>query len=209
MSDTSSRQSKSKTKQKSSDLVELERSSVKDTLSSFSTDTLRKSGQAFTEIGKGMFEQLMGLSEQAEKQQKMEKKQETELPKKLERRSLFNFTEMMERRQIQEIQTLLKQVRQEVDAIKSADAAMMNEVKDIDNMTLLSLSERPGIYHVRILEVFVKLLRSIRVKISESSMWLRVARGKQSGGNLFKARSSKMGGNYANSAEHSIARSTQ
>jgi hypothetical protein len=117
---------------------------------------------------------------------------------------------METRRQIEQMKELIKQIKQEVDAIKRADASMMSEVNDIENLTINSLPDKPGIYHVRFLEVVLKVLRTLRSKVSESGTWLQAMNSKKKQrGSAFGARSKKAGTQYSMSQELSNARSVQ
>lgn len=194
------------------DTLETESSTFDGGLSSFAKDTVNKVGQNFNDIGKGMFDQLLGsYQENAEKPQSQEQKQkqDSEAPR-LENRTLFSFQDMETRRQIEQMKELIKQIKQEVDALKRADSSMMSEVSDIENLTINSMPDKPGIYHIRFLEVVLKVLKTLRMKVSESGTWLQAMNSKKKKrGAAFGARSKKAGTQYSMSKELSNARSVQ
>ena len=181
-------------------------------LSSFAKDTVNKVGQNFSDIGKGMFDQLLGSYQETSEKQKPQEQaqnQESEAPK-LENKTLFSFQDMETRRQIEQMKELIKQIKQEVDAIKRADSSMMSEVNDIENLTINNLPDKPGIYHIRFLEVVLKVLQTLRMKVSESGTWLQAMNSKKKKrGSAFAARSKKAGTQYSMSQELSNARSVQ
>ena len=45
-------------------------------------------------------------------------------------------------------------------------------VNDISKLTVEGLPTKPGIYHLRFLEFIIKILRTIRKKVSEGRLWL-------------------------------------
>jgi hypothetical protein len=72
------------------------------------------------------------------------------------------------------------------------------------------LPEKPGIYHVRFLEIIVNVLRALRAKINESSTWMQALTSKKKKrGSLFAVRAKKKGTQYSLSQELSSARSVQ
>jgi hypothetical protein len=168
---------------------------------------------SFKQIGSGMFDQLFGLDNQGQEQQaerpfaQQEQKQQ---PKRLESRNLFNMREIEERRQIEAIKELIKQIKKEVDMIQKADKALMSEVQDIQKLAIDSSDIKPGIYHMRFLEVVLRILQSLRSKISESRMWMdALVSKKKKRGSLFASRAKKQGTQYSMSQELSNARSVQ
>jgi hypothetical protein len=109
-----------------------------------------------------------------------------------------------------EIEALTHEIRRMVEVIKTQDSALMNDVKDAQKAVLEAQPEESGIYHVRFLEVILKLLKSIREKISDSRTWLEAMTSKRAKrGSLFAARSKKKGTQYSLSQELSNARSVQ
>lgn len=109
-----------------------------------------------------------------------------------------------------EIESLTHEIRKMIDVIKTQDAALLTEVKDAQKAVLESHPEDAGIYHVRFLEVILKLLGAIREKISDSRTWLEAMTSKRAKrGSLFAARTKKKGTQYSLSQELASARSVQ
>lgn len=122
-------------------------------------------------------------------------KQEKKEPVRIRRQEvLFN---RQEQGIMQEMRMLLKEVKKELDAVKVQEASL---VSDITKLTLNDSNEKPGIYHLRFLEFIIKLLRSIRKKISEGRMWLESSyqRKKQKG---FRGKARKHGTAFSLSKE--------
>lgn len=131
-------------------------------------------------------------------------------PQKKER-NLFHFREYHERQIVtKEIQELISQIKQEIETIKKADASVLHQVQDIQKLSVESLPEEQGVYHVRFLEIVLSILRTLRQKINESGTWLTaMISKKKKRGSLFMARSKKMGTQYSLSQELQSARSVQ
>ena len=125
--------------------------------------------------------------------------------------SIFNYQRYYEQEVVKrEIKQLTEAVKKEIEMLKKADSALLNDVKDIQNMTIDSLPEKPGIYHIRFFEIILSLLRTLRAKIGESRTWLSaMVSKKKKRGSLFAARSKKAGTQYSMSQELSNARSVQ
>lgn len=138
---------------------------------------------------------------------------EMDQPQKLQKRkeTIFNFKEHYERENVhREIQQLMQQIKREIESVKKADSALLQEVKDIDKMVVENLPSKVGIYHVRFLEIVLALLRSVREKIGDSKSWLdAMVSRKKKRGSLFAVRSKKMGTQYSLSQEIQSARSVQ
>jgi len=195
------------------DNVEVEKStSLGGVLSSFAKDTAKQTSNQIKEIGTGLFDQLMNsesIKEQYPKYQD-EVKEQKKSAMNLERGTLFSFREQEEGRQINEIKELIQAIRREVQEIKQADASLLHEVKDIEKLTIDSMPEKPGIYHVRFLEIVLKVLRSLRLKIGESNTWMQALVSKKAKrGSAFARRSKKSGTQYSLSQEHQVTRNVQ
>lgn len=132
-------------------------------------------------------------------------------PKQRQEFSIFNYQHYYEKEVVKkEIRQLTEMVKKELEMIKKADTALLNEVKDIQNMTLESLPDKPGIYHIRFFEIILSILKTLRAKIGESRTWLSaMVSKKKKRGSLFAARSKKAGTQYSMSQELSNARSVQ
>jgi len=203
----------SKVQRGTHDSVELEKSSsVGDSFSSLAKDTAKHTVDSIKEIGTGLFDQLM--SSESIVEQSPDYRQEVKEQKKsamnLERGTLFSFREQEEGRQIDEIKQLIEAIRREVQGIKQADASLMQEVKDIEKLTIDSMPESLGIYHLRFLEIVLKILQSLRLKIGESNTWMQALVNKKAKrGSAFAVRSKKSGTQYSLSQEHQVTRNVQ
>lgn len=199
-------------KQQNQNSLEREKeTSVGGSISDLSKDTVKKVGNAFGDIGKGIFEQLLSQSDIEYAPEKPRHQEEQERPAfNPERGTIFNFRNIEEQRQISEIKQLIEAIKQEVESIKRADSALMSEVKDIEKLTIDTLPERPGIYHVRFLELVLKVLQTLKLKISESGTWMEALKSKKAKrGSAFAANTKKKGTQYSMSQELSNARSVQ
>lgn len=125
--------------------------------------------------------------------------------------SIFNYQEYYESKIIKDqIKQLTESIKREVALVKKADKSLMGEINDISKLTLDSLPEKTGIYHVRFLEIILSLLQTIRAKIGESRTWLTaMVSKKKKRGSLFASLSKKKGTQYSLSQEMSSARSIQ
>ncbi|OGK24896.1 hypothetical protein A3A46_01795 [Candidatus Roizmanbacteria bacterium RIFCSPLOWO2_01_FULL_37_13] len=125
--------------------------------------------------------------------------------------SLFNYQHYYEQEIVKkEIKQLTDAIRKEIEFIKKADSALLQEVKDVQRLTLESLPEKPGIYHIRFFEIILQILRTLRAKIGESRTWLQaMISKKKKRGSLFAVRSKKKGTLYSLSQELQSARSIQ
>ena len=163
-----------------------------------------------------MLDQLMGVSESTpETPEEQQKKQIEELQKDKKslkkEANLFNYQSHHENVIVRDqIKNLLEQIRQEVQYIKKADASLLNDIRDIEKFTMDTLSEKPGIYHVKFLEIVLRILQSVRMKVGESRTWMQALMSKKKKrGSLFAARSKKQGTAYSMSQELSNSRSVQ
>lgn len=195
---------------KSKSLNPLE--SIKDITGSIGEDTVN----SLRDIGTGVIDQLLGINANSESENKQDTSTQTEQPKELKKRiqkeaNLFNYQNHHENVVVREqVKQLIEQIRQEVLYIKKADKSLLNEVKDIEKFTLETVSEKSGIYHVKFLEIVLRILRSVRMKVGESRTWLQAMMSKKKKrGSLFASRSKKQGTAYSMSQELSNARSVQ
>lgn len=188
--------------------------SIKDLSGSIGQGTV----DSLRDIGSGVLDQLLGMqngSEGESTNQEHEQKpveQLKEAQKKIQKEAnLFNYQNHHENVIVREqVKQLIEQIRQEVQYIKKADKSLLNEVKDIEKFTLETISEKPGIYHVKFLEIVLRILRSVRMKVGESRTWLQaMVSKKKKRGSLFASRSKKQGTAYSMSQELSNARSIQ
>lgn len=192
------------------DSIEFEQSpSISRSVTELAKDTVSEVGKSFNDIGKGLFEQLLaGNVPEKYRQNAPEKEQKPKM--NLERGTLFSYRDMEEKQQMNEIKELIEAIRQEVEQIKQADKSLMSQVRDIERLTIDSLPERPGIYHVRFLEVVLKFLQSLKLKIGESGTWMQAMQSKKAKrGSAFAVQSKKSGTQYSMSQEIAASRNVQ
>ena len=213
-----------KTKQKSSqssfvnnrDSVEND---TENSLGDFGSSMVKNIGKSFKDIGTGVaggvFDAMTGYDSSPDlpwgnEQYPKLNDIDSSKAKRVEHKNVFNSQNLEDRRQIEAITELIKQIKQEVQLIKKQDRALLSEVKDIEKLTLESLPEKPGIYHVRFLEVLLKILQSLRAKIGESSTWMQaLISKKKKRGSLFAVHSKEKGTQYSLSQELQSSRSVQ
>jgi hypothetical protein len=149
--------------------------------------------------GSGFFEQFP--------HQPLWQKREEKLPQRLEF-TVFRNEDYEEKYVIpQEIKRLTEEIRKEIAAIKQSNKALLSQVADIEKTTLQSLPDKPGIYHVRFLEILLSFLRNLRAKVGEAKTWLAAMQTKRKKrGSLFLALSKKKGTQYSLSQELQTAR---
>lgn len=125
--------------------------------------------------------------------------------------TVFNFREHYEKENVQkQVQELMQQIKREIEEVKKVDASLLQEVRDIEKMSVEDLPAKAGIYHVRFLEILLSMLRTVRSKMGESKTWLEAMMSKKKKrGSLFAVRSKKMGTQYSLSQELQSARSVQ
>jgi len=207
------KQSSKHTKPTNSDSMEKEQSlSIGGAVSSLAKGTAKQTVDSFKDIGSGLFQQLLNSESIKEKypdaRKSIEKEQKAAM--NLEHGTIFSFRNIEEERQIEDIKQLIEAIRKEVEGIKRADSTLMQEVSDIQKMTIDTLPERPGIYHVRFLEIVLKILQSLRLKIGESNTWMTALKSKKAKrGSAFAANSKKKGTQYSMSQEHQASRNVQ
>lgn len=140
-------------------------------------------------------------------------KKETNVQKQPQRRefSLFNYSEYYERELVKkQIKELAEQIKKEIELLKKADKSLLSEVRDIEKLTVEQLPEKPGIYHIRFLEIVLRILQTLRAKIGESKTWMQaLISKKKKRGSLFLALSKKKGTLYSLSQELQSARAVQ
>lgn len=187
-----------------------------ETLQDLGSGMVKKTASQFGDIGAGMLDQLLGNYDSWEEEEKKNtsshaKEQEQQKQKSKQEGNVFNFKDRYEKEIVQnEIKQLLEQIRQEIRMIKNADKSLLHEVKDIEKLSLESMPEQTGVYHVRFLEFVLNILRSVRAKVNESRTWLEAMQTKRKKrGSLFASLSKKKGTQYSLSQELQASRSTQ
>lgn len=134
-----------------------------------------------------------------------------EAPKKKKEFMLFNYQEHYEKEIVRrEIKELTEEIKKEIELLKKADSSLLSEVKDIQKISLDSLPDKPGVYHIRFLELVLSILRTLRAKVGESRTWLQALMSKKKKrGSLFASLSKKKGTQYSLSQELQSSRSVQ
>jgi len=171
-------------------------------------ETLKDFGQGF-----GAVDQFFGNFDDSEQPFGYEsfKKEQKAVPKTRQEFSIFNYRNYYERELVKkQIKELTEQVRKEIGLLKKADTALAADIKDIEKLTIESLPAKPGVYHIRFLEIILRLIKTLREKIGESRTWLAaMVSRKKKRGSLFLALSKKKGTQYSLSQELTSARSVQ
>jgi hypothetical protein len=154
-----------------------------------------------------LLEELFGRKDSLTTEEK-EKKLKT---KPRQEFSLFNYNHYYEKEVVKkQIKELTEQIKKEIEFIKKSDRSLISEIQDVENLTINSLPEKPGIYHIRFLEIVLRILRSLREKVGESRTWLAaLISKKKKRGSLFASLSKKKGTQYSMSQELSTARAVQ
>lgn len=182
-----------------------------ESLRDLGTNSAKKTADAFGKIGGGMLDQFFGAYNEDEEFDSEFTKKEAKKAQKKQEMKVFNYNEYYEDTLVKkQIKELTEQIRREIEALKKADASLIREVKDIEKLTINELPEKPGIYHVRFLEIVLDILRVLRAKVGESKTWLQALMSrKKKRGSLFVVRSKKQGTQYSLSQELQSARSVQ
>lgn len=182
-----------------------------ETLKDLGSSTVKNTFDSVSSIGGGMLDQFFGSNE--DEDDELWKPKAPEAPKKQGKKDfkLFSYTEYSETTLIKKkIAELTELIKKEIDFLKKDNSALLSEVKDVEKLTLNDLPEKPGIYHVRFLEVVLNVIRHLRAKVGESRTWLEAMTSKRKKrGSLFAARSKKSGTQYSLSQELTTARSVQ
>ena len=179
----------------------------------FVSGTVKQVSDAFTSLGTGIFEQLLSTITNVEKKNPQEegfKNHKMDKTPSLDRGEVFSLRYIEERKQIDEIRQLIEAIKKEVEAIKSAGRSLVSEISDIEKITLSSMPEQPGVYHIRFLELILKILFTLKKKINESSSWMDALRSKKAKrGSAFMNNAKKKGTQYSMSQELILTRSVQ
>ena len=176
--------------------------------------TAKSTADAFGKIGGGVLDEFFGrkIPEDDNSGSELNFNKET-LKSKSKRQEvkIFNYQEYYETTLIKkQIQELTEAIRKEIEMIKRADASLLEDIRDVEKLTINDLPEKPGIYHIRFLELVLSILRTLRAKVGESKTWLQALMSKKKKrGSLFAVRSKKQGTQYSMSQELSNSRSVQ
>lgn len=191
-----------------------------ETVKNFGSGTIKSAKNSFKQMGTGMFDQIMGSFSPSEDyddqfenpflKRKPSSEKKTHLPQRKEF-TVFNYQEYYENQIVKrQIKELTEGIRKEIQMLKQANSSLMGEISDIQKLTVDSLPEKPGIYHIRFLELVLSILRNIRAKVGESRTWLQAMTNKRKKrGSLFVVNSKKKGTQYSLSQELTNARSIQ
>jgi hypothetical protein len=183
-----------------------------ETLKDLGSSTVKNTFDSVSSIGGGMLDQFFGSSEDDDNNESFKPKAPENKQKQGKKDfKLFSYTEYSETTLIKnKIAELTELIKKEIDFLKKDNSSLLNEVKDVEKLTLNDLPEKPGIYHVRFLEVVLNVIRHLRAKVGESRTWLEaMVSKKKKRGSLFAARSKKSGTQYSLSQELQTARSVQ
>jgi len=167
---------------------------------------------SFKNIGTGIFDQLFGIQHEGHENFSAPHQEQSRYPKKTKKEvRIFNYENYYENTIVKnQIKELTNIVKQEIENLKATDKSLMQEVSDVQNLAINSQPEKPGIYHVRFLELVLSILKTVRLKINESRTWLQaMISKKKKRGSLFISMSKKKGTQYSLSQELSTARSIQ
>lgn len=179
------------------------------------SSTVKGTAKAIADIGGGMIDQFFGgyRSEANQEDEKLTSEQIIKEAKKQvqKEKRVFTYQEYYETTLIKrQIKELTEMIKKEIEFIKKSNATLLSQVKDVEVLAVNELPEKPGIYHVRFLEIVLNLLRALRAKVGESSSWLQaMITRKKKRGSLFAVRAKKMGTQYSLSQELQTTRSIQ
>ncbi len=185
-----------------------------ESLRDLGTSTARNTADAFGKIGGGMLDQFFGGNDHEDDNLNSELNFNQEPSKskvKKQEVKVFNYQEYYENTLIKkQIQELTEAIKREIQMIKRSDASLLNEISDVEKLTINGLPEKPGIYHIRFLELVLNILKTLRAKVGESKTWLQALMSKKKKrGSLFAVRSKKQGTQYSMSQELQNSRSVQ
>lgn len=183
-----------------------------ETLTDLTSSTAKKTLSDFGEIGGGIFDAFLG-GQKDEHDDEFEdffpkNRQEQKQQAKRKEGNLFDYTHYHEKEVVKrEITSLTEEIKRELASFKNEASAL---VKDAGKLAVEPVAEKPGIYHVRFLELIRSLLREMRAKVGESRTWLAaMVSKKKKRGSLFAVRGKEKGTQYSLSQELSNARSVQ
>ncbi len=187
-----------------------------ETLHDFGTsmagNTARQLGDLAGGVGSGFLDQMFGAYPPDEKTSQeaiwKDKMQEQLPPQKKKEANVFNFSQYHEKEIVgRKVVQLQEQIKDAVNVIKHDSSDL---VKEAEKLSLEPIAEKPGIYHERLLEVILSLLKALRLKIGESKTWMQALISKKAKrGSLFAKRSKEKGSQYFLSEEMKTTRSVQ
>lgn len=108
----------------------------------------------------------------------------------------------------QQMQEMRSKIDEQLVVLKRKNSEFISEINQIEKETLQSLPDKPGIYHVRFLELILSYLQILTAKVGEAKTWMSAMRTKKAKrGSLFAARSKNQGTQYSLSQELQSSRS--
>lgn len=200
-----------------------------ETLGEFGTSSAREVVKSAADIGRGVFEEMMGVHGESNEHEQIDfEHNEALAPTKVDMargrlrahleqqpKQLFNYVEHTElvtnQQEIRELTAYLREeLKRSVEVLKAENAQFADEVKDAEKIVMQDLPENPTLYDLSFVEVLVQLMQSLIMEVRESRTWLGALTGKKSKrGSLFASRSKKQGTAYSMSQELQITRNTQ
>lgn len=186
----------------------LTKKNTVETLGNLGSSVVKQTASEMGKIGTGIFDQLFGNYEQNSGSDTTYSQEQRPAPRKKIEGNLFNFSNYREKEVIpREIQVLTEEIKKTLTVVKKEGSEV---VKAAEKLTAEPLSEKPGIYHERFLQIILSLLRTLRQQIGESKTWLQaMVSKKKKRGSLFAARSKEKGTQYSLSQELTTARAVQ
>lgn len=167
-------------------------------------------GGAARDMTTGFFDQMLGTNGTPDRLPSSEHYKVPEQRRPAAQKEFKNIWSFQQEQEMRTIRELVEQIKQEIKLLKQADKAFLNEVKDIEKITMEELPYNPGIYHIRFMELVIQILRTLRMKINESRTWLVAFQSKKKKrGSAFGTMSKKKGTSFSQSQELATARSVQ
>ncbi len=204
------KQSTNKIKKNSTSLNPLE------TLRELGTSVAKDSVKTVANVGAGALDQLMGTydwdsDEDLGIEPRPAQGAESSKPQVKPQTELFNYHQYHERVLVpKEVRELTEVIKQEVKALRTANSALMDEVRDVENAVLNQPTEKSGVYDMRFLETVLELIQLLKKKIHESNTWLQALTSRKAKrGSAFAVRSKNQGTQYSMSQELQVTRNVQ
>jgi len=157
------------------------------------------------------FDQFFSDYENFQEEMSASSPEEKKPLKKRQEFSIFNYQNYYEKEIVRkQIKELSAQIHKEIEMLKKADASLQKDVREVEKIVLDEVPDKPGIYHVRFLEIILGMLRHMRENMGESKTWLQaMISRKKKRGSLFASLSKKKGTQYSLSNELQTARAVQ
>ncbi len=114
---------------------------------------------------------------------------------------LFSYQERHENLKTRDdIKQLLNEIKREIHALEKNQKGLLNDAAKI---TLESVPDKPGVYHIRFLEWVLRTIRELRIKVSESGAWFSMVVSKRKQG--YHAMAKKHGTSFTQNNERTVA----